>query len=93
MIIYFSDADESGSGGGELLLYEHREGKGAVECPRYPREADVRIIEELTPRENLGLFFLCSNNSYHGVRPIRAQRRYRTFVYINISSRSSRIWP
>jgi hypothetical protein len=92
MVIYFCDADDIGMKGGELSLHEHRETKPYQEYERHPHADNVRTIKTLKARDNLGLLFLCSNNSYHSVAGISALNSYRNFTYINISSRAERIW-
>jgi hypothetical protein len=91
MIMYFSDTEEEGLQGGDLRLHEHVERRAPAEYERYPREERTRVIATLRPRKNLGVLFLCSNNSYHSVTAMRGDGR-RNFTYFNVSSRAERIW-
>ncbi len=92
LILYFSDADEIGMDGGELRIHEHLESKPYFNYERYPKKEGTRVIQQLRPRENLGMFFLCSNNSYHSVNAIRSIKDYRRFIYLNLSSTAENIW-
>lgn len=92
MIVYFCDADEIQMEGGDLRIHKHIESKPFCEYERNPREEQTQIIETLRPRENLGLLFLCSNNSYHSVTKVSAMHDYRRFIYLNISSMADSIW-
>jgi hypothetical protein len=92
LIVYFSDADEIGLDGGDLRIHQHRERKPPRDYERYPKAEATRVIQTLRPRRNLGMFFLCSNNSYHSVTAVDSIRDYRRFVYLNLSSRADSIW-
>ncbi len=92
MILYFSDAGAEGLSGGDLQLHEHVERKSPSAYERYPRPERTRVVATLRPRRNLGVLFLCSNNSYHSVTPITAGTGRRNFTYFNVSSRAARIW-
>lgn len=92
LIIYFTDAKAAGIEGGDLLIYKHHEAKPVQKYERHPAEADVDIVAELTPRENLGVWFPCSNNSYHGVTPVTSSGTARDFLYINISGDVPNLW-
>lgn len=92
MILYFADADEIGCVGGDLSIHAHIEDKPISQYERHPAPQNTTVVSTLRPRENLGVFFLCSNNSYHSVSEIQSLSGYRDFVYINLSSRSDRVW-
>jgi hypothetical protein len=92
MVIYFCDADEIGMKGGELSIHEHKQQKPYREYERHPKPENVRTVKTLKARDNLGLLFLCSNNSYHSVTGITDLKSYRNFTYINLSSRAEKIW-
>ncbi len=80
LLIYFSDSDQSGRDGGELVLNERVLGL-------FPKEA-VRI----RPQRNLMAGFACSPVSYHSVPKILIQSKPRNFVQIQVSS-SVDVWP
>ncbi len=92
MIVYFCDAEEIGMEGGVLRVHEHLERKAYRDYERMPPEDRTKVVRELVPRENLGAFFLCSNNSYHSVTAVRSIRDYRRFIYLNLSSTAEHIW-
>jgi hypothetical protein len=92
LIVYFTDAKAEGIEGGNLRIYKHKTAKPVQKYERHPAESDVEIIAELTPKENLGVWFPCSNNSYHGVTPVTTKGAERDFLYINISADVANLW-
>lgn len=92
MIVYFCNAEDIAMQGGELLLHEHIEKRPGSRFERHPKPQLTRVIGTVIPDDNLGLLFLCSNNSYHSATPVKAQRGYRNFIYVSLSSRSPMIW-
>lgn len=92
MLVYLCDADEIALRGGELIIHEHKEKKPYRAYERHPKEEDTREVLRLRPKHNLGVFFVCSNNSYHSATAVTAQKGYRDFLYISISSRAPTIW-
>jgi hypothetical protein len=92
LIIYFTDSEAAGIQGGELMLFKHRESRTVRQYERHPHKEDVIKVAELSPKPNLGVFFPCQNNSYHGVTPITSEGIPRDFLYINISGRSRSLW-
>ncbi len=92
LIVYFTDAVESGLEGGDLLIFEHKEKKNISRYERHPRLEAVDEVARLRPKENLGVFFPCQNNSYHGVTQVTSSGVPRDFLYINISGRKTSLW-
>ena len=92
MLIYFSDPDELGITGGDLSLHEYVEKVPYSQCERGPERDKTRRISTIRPCDNQGVFFICCNNSYHGVSPVEIPNGYRNFVYASISSKAKRIW-
>lgn len=92
MIVYFCDAQETAMEGGELLIHEHKQKRPYSMYERHPKPESTNIIQRLSPKENLGLFFLCCNNSYHSATDVKSQTGYRNFIYVSISSRAPSIW-
>jgi hypothetical protein len=92
VILYFSDADEIGMDGGDLRIHVPKDDRSYAQCARKPKPEEMQIVQTIRPRENLGLLFLCSNNSYHSVTAVRSIRDYRRFIYLNISSMAENIW-
>ena len=91
-LVYFCDADDLRMEGGDLHIHEHLQKKPYSHYERSPADKDTRIVDTLRPRENLGVFFLCSNNSYHSVTAIKRMNDYRRFIYMNLSSGADSIW-
>jgi hypothetical protein len=92
LIVYFTDAAAINMEGGDLLIFKHRTEKPVQKYERHPRAEDVVQIASLRPKANLGVFFPCQNNSYHGVTPVLSEGLERDFLYINISGRSRSLW-
>lgn len=92
LIVYFTDAEAVGMEGGELQLFAHKQAKPVASYERHPRPDDVDLVAQLKPKANLGVFFPCQNNSYHGVTPVLSKGISRDFLYINISGRSRSLW-
>jgi hypothetical protein len=92
LIIYFTDADAVHLDGGDLLIFKHKQAKPVTEYERHPRPDDVVQVAQLRPKPNLGVFFPCQNNSYHGVTPVLSKGVERDFLYINISGRPRSLW-
>jgi hypothetical protein len=91
-LVYFCDADKLGLQGGDLRIHEHIEKKAPSDYERHPKESDTRVVLTIRPKENLGAFFLCSNNSYHSVTEMKAADAYRKFIYLNVSSKAQNLW-
>lgn len=92
LIVYFTNQDEVGLRGGELNIYKHKVAKPIEKYERHPKPDDVDIVATLPVRENLGVFFPCSNNSYHGVNAVTTPGIPRDFLYINISADTASCW-
>lgn len=92
LIVYFTDARSSGLEGGDLSIFRHKEAKPVTKYERHPRPAAVDRVATLSPKPNLGVFFPCQNNSYHGVSAVTSKGVERDFLYINISGRDSTLW-
>ena len=92
LIIYFTDAVAEGIEGGNLRVDKHHDDKPVQKYERHPAESNVDIVAELTSAENLGVWFPCSNNSYHGVTPVTTKGAQRDFLFINLSGRVANLW-
>ena len=92
LIVYFSDAKATGLEGGDLSIFKHKVDKPVTDYERHPDPANVDAVATLRPRANLGVFFPCMNNSYHGVSAVTSTGVARDFLYINISGRKSSLW-
>ncbi len=92
LIVYFTDMAAEGIEGGELALFKLRQPRTASEHQRHPKADEVEVVAQVVPRPNLGAFFPCSNNSYHGVSAITTPGKSRDFLYINISVDQAACW-
>lgn len=92
MIVYFVDAEEIECQGGDLGIHRSTSGAPVSVLPRHPKPETTEMVATVTPEQNRGLFFPCSNNSYHSVSAIESTKGYRDFAYINLSSRADSIW-
>jgi hypothetical protein len=92
LIIYFTDADDVGLEGGDLLVFKAKKPGPVEKAPRHPRPNEVDIVAQLRPKANRGVFFPCCNTSYHGVTAVTSKGVPRDFLYINISGRSASLW-
>ncbi|MBW8812446.1 MAG: 2OG-Fe(II) oxygenase [Caulobacterales bacterium] len=92
LIIYFCDAEERGLKGGDLQIFAHNDKKPVENYERHPHPENVAQVAQLRPRENLGVFFPCQNNSYHGVTQVESSGVERDFLYINVSGRTRWLW-
>ena len=92
LIVYFTDLEAEGVEGGELNIYRHKQKTVPAEHERHPQPQDVEVVASVKPRPNLGVFFPCSSNSYHGVNAITTPGKERDFLYINISADQRDCW-
>lgn len=95
MIVYFCDADELGAVGGDLMIHEliNKESKKSYsEYQRHPKEEHTQVIATIRPKENLGIIFPCTNNSYHSVSRIETQKGYRNFIYCSVYGIGKSVW-
>ncbi|MEM9342559.1 MAG: 2OG-Fe(II) oxygenase [Pseudomonadota bacterium] len=91
-ILYFVDAEKEGIEGGTLTIHKHREEKKPGDYERHPKPEDAPVVATLSPKENMGVWFPCSNNSYHGVNAMVSNGKERDYLYINISGQSETLW-
>lgn len=91
LIIYFSDLAGKDVGG-DLNVYALKEQRPLDRYDRHPDPKDVEKVASVVPQQNLGVFFPCSNNSYHGVNALTDQTIERDFLYINISTETRSAW-
>lgn len=92
LIVYFTDAEEVGLEGGDLMIFKHGTEKPIKSYERHPAAGDVKEVARLRPKPNLGVFFPCQNNSYHGVTAVTSHNISRDFLYINISGKTASLW-
>lgn len=92
LIIYFTDMEAEGIRGGDLSIFKHKSKTVPTAHERHPRPENVEAVATLRPEQNLGVFFPCSSNSYHGVSALESQSASRDFLYINISTDRRTAW-
>lgn len=92
LILYFTDSKQEGIEGGSLYIYKHKTKSDPIKQERHPKPEQVDVVATISPEENLGVFFPCSNNSYHGVDAVRTEGAVRDFLYINISADAETCW-
>ena len=85
-ILFFSDQEEEGLDGGELVLYRDRAFRNDRWCH------DPEPVIEWAPRHNKGVIFLNSNKGFHGPWVIRKIKGRRRWLYYTISSKVD-VWP
>jgi len=91
-ILYFVDAGKEGIEGGTLTIHRHVEKKRPVDYERYPDPENAPVVATFSPKENMGVWFPCSNNSYHGVNTMVSNGKERDYRYINISGQAEALW-
>ena len=92
LVLYFVDAEKEGIEGGTLTLHKHVEKKAMRDYERHPRPENAPVVATLTPKENMGVWFACCNNSYHGVNAMVSNGKARDYLYINISGQANSLW-
>ena len=92
LVMYFVDAEKEGIEGGTLTIHKHNQQKKMADYERHPKPEDAPVVATLTPKENMGVWFVCSNNSYHGVNAMKSNGKHRDYLYINISGQAETLW-
>jgi hypothetical protein len=70
MLIYFTDAEQTGADGGDLILHH----------------TDGTVVSKVVPKANRLVMFPCHNRSWHSVSTIVSQRQPRNFLQVTLSS-------
>jgi len=91
-VMYFVDAEKEGIKGGQLTIHSHVDDKAPSAHERHPKPEVAPVVATMTPKENMGVLFPCSNNSYHGVTAMESNGKERDYLYINISGKQDSIW-
>lgn len=92
LVLYFVDARKAGIEGGTLTIHAHKQSKAPADHERHPRPEDAPVVATVEPKENTGVLFPCSNNSYHGVTAMASNGKVRDYLYINISGDAKTLW-
>ena len=80
-LIYFGD--ETIKEGGELGIATHKELDSFLDYKQYPNKDNLTKIVYFRPENNLGVFILSQNNSYHKGCATKGLRRFIYFGYTN----------
>ena len=86
-LIYFGD--ETIQEGGELGIAEHKHLHNYLNYKQYPDKKDLEKIEYIQPKNNVGVFILSQNNSYHKGCSTKGLRR---FIYAGYTNKSGDAW-
>lgn len=92
LVLYFVDAEKEGIEGGTLTIHRHARKKAPGDYERHPKPEDVEAVATLVPKENMGIWFPCCNNSYHAVNAMASNGKERDYLYISISGRTETFW-
>lgn len=90
MLIYFNGREDFD--GGDLVLYKSKKERPLESYGKKLADEEAEAFETVEPKKNRVAMFLCSNNSFHGVVPVKEKNAPRKFSYIGITSISSHIW-
>ena len=86
-LIYFGD--ETIKEGGELGISEHKSLDSYLQYKQYPDKSNLEKIEYIKPKNNVGIFILSQNNSYHKGCSTKGLRR---FIYAGYTNKSGNAW-
>lgn len=86
-LIYFGD--ETIKEGGELGISEHKFLDSYLQYKQYPDKSNLEKIEYIKPKNNIGIFILSQNNSYHKGCSTKELRR---FIYAGYTNKSGNAW-
>ena len=86
-LIYFGD--ETIEEGGELAIAKHKDLANYVDYKQYPDTNDLSEIKYFKPDNNLGIFILSENNSYHKGCAVKGLRR---FIYAGFTNKNGNAW-
>ena len=86
-LIYFGD--ETIKKGGELGIAQHKSLNNYLDYKQYPNLSNLEKIEYILPKNNVGIFILSQNNSYHKGCSIKGLRR---FIYAGYTNKLRNAW-
>lgn len=86
-LIYFGD--ETIEEGGELGIAKHTELESFLDYKQYPDKNNLEEIEYIQAKNNIGVFILSQNNSYHKGCSTKGLRR---FIYAGYTNKSGDAW-
>jgi hypothetical protein len=86
-LIYFGD--ETIKEGGELGIAKHINLNSYLDYKQYPELNNLKDIEYIQPKNNVGIFILSQNNSYHKGCSIKGLRR---FIYAGYTNKNGDAW-
>jgi len=86
-LIYFGD--ETITEGGELGIANHKKLNNYSEYKQYPNIDDLEGMRYIKPKDNVGIFILSQNNSYHKGCFTKGLRR---FIYAGYTNKNGDAW-
>ena len=91
-LIYFGD--EEIQEGGELAIGQHKKLNSFLDYRQYPLKKNLEKIEYFKPKNNLGIFILSQNNSYHKGCFLKGKRKfiYGAFTNKNVPAWKTHNW-
>ena len=91
-LIYLTDIPKKN--GGSLILYKKKSKKNIRKnFRRFPKDRELKVVKEFTPRQGTVIFFKSTPNSYHGVKRFKEYNcPKRFFIYGSYALNKPVIW-
>ena len=91
-LIYLTDIPKKN--GGSLILYKKKSKKNIRKnFRRFPKDRELKVIKEFTPRQGTVIFFKSTPNSYHGVKRFKEYNcPKRFFIYGSYALNKPVVW-
>ena len=91
-LIYLTDIPKKN--GGSLILYKKKSKKNIRKnFRRFPKDRELKVVKEFTPRQGTVIFFKSTPNSYHGVKRFKEFNcPKRFFIYGSYAFNKPVIW-
>lgn len=86
-LIYFGD--ETIKNGGKLGIANHKKLRSFLDYKQYPNKKDLHDTVYFRPNNNVGIFILSQNNSFHKVSSLIGLRR---FIYAGYTNKLGDAW-
>ena len=97
-MLYLSEVDGEG---GTLDLYSMQDGTGpkvlseenGKQKIEFNRDnSNISLEKSIQPKENLGIWKLDCENSWHAVPEMKNNKDWRKFVYVAVTSKKQKVW-
>jgi len=91
-LIYLTDIPKKN--GGSLILYKKKSKKNIRKnFRRFPKDRELKVVKEFTPRQGTVIFFKSTPNSYHGVKRFKEYNcPKRFFIYGSYALNKPVVW-